>query len=94
MAPHSYKSQSSGTPLGCHGMGDLHHECTADRFRANVSCFHVNMDKDFWGMFPSAPMDESVDESMPRKIKSALKAKLVKLLRSTVDGNIEKEEHL
>lgn len=45
-------------------------------------------------MFPSAPMDESVDESMPRKIKSALKAKLVKLLRSTVDGNIEKEEHL
>lgn len=52
-------------------------------------------------MFPSAPMDESVDESMPQRIKSALKAKLgsiyyrfVTLLRSTVDGNTEKQEHL
>ncbi len=52
--------------LGCCGTGDSHHGCAADKSAATAWCYHVNMDKNL----------QHLVESMPRKIKAVLKAKV------------------
>ncbi len=47
------RSQSNRAPLGCGGMGDSHYRCAADKSAATVWCYHVNMDQNLWGMFPT-----------------------------------------
>ncbi len=37
----------------CGGKGDLHHGCAANKSAATAWCYHVNMDKNLWGMFPT-----------------------------------------
>ncbi len=44
---------SNRAPLACGGTGDLHHGCAADKSAATAWCYHVNMDKNLWGMFPA-----------------------------------------
>ncbi len=41
------------SPLGCGGTGDSHHGCAADKSAATAWCYHVNMDQNLWGMFPT-----------------------------------------
>ncbi len=53
MASTVTRSQSNRAPLGCGGMGDLHHGCAADKSTATAWCYHVNMDQNLWGMFPT-----------------------------------------
>ncbi len=53
MASTVTRSQSNRAPLGCGGTGDLHHGCAADKSAATVWCYHVNMDQNLWGMFPT-----------------------------------------
>ncbi len=53
MASTVTRSQSNRAPLGCGGTGDLHHGCAADKSAATAWCFHVNMDQNLWGMFPT-----------------------------------------
>ncbi len=48
------RSQSNRAPLGCGGTGDSHHGCAADKSAVTVWCYHVNMDQNLWGMFPTA----------------------------------------
>ncbi len=47
------RSQSNRAPLGCGGTGDSHHGCAADKSAATAWCYHVNMDQNLWGMFPT-----------------------------------------
>ncbi len=47
------RSQSNRAPLGCGGTGDWHHGCAADKSAATAWCYHVNMDQNLWGMFPT-----------------------------------------
>ncbi len=53
MASTVTRSQSNRAPLGCGGMGDLHHGCAADKSAATAWCYHVNMDQNLWRMFPT-----------------------------------------
>ncbi len=53
MASTVIRSQSNRAPLGCGGTGDSHHGCAADKSAATVWCYHVNMDQNLWGMFPT-----------------------------------------
>ncbi len=53
MASTVTRSQSSRAPLGCGGTGDSHHGCAADKSAATAWCYHVNMDQNFWEMFPT-----------------------------------------
>ncbi len=53
MASTVTRSQSNRAPLGCGGTGDSHHGCAADKSAATVWCYHVNMDQNHWGMFPT-----------------------------------------
>ncbi len=53
MASTVTRSQSNRAPLGCGGTGDSHHGCAADKSAATVWCYHVNMDQNLWGMFPT-----------------------------------------
>ncbi len=53
MASTVTKSQSNTAPLGCVGTGDLHHGCAPDKSAATAWCYHVNMDQNLWGMFPT-----------------------------------------
>ncbi len=70
MASTVTRSQSNRAPLGCGGeTGDSLHGCAADKSAETAWCYHVNMDKNLWGMFPN------LVESMPRRIKAVLKAK-------------------
>ncbi len=47
------RSQSNRAPLGCGGTRDSHHGCADDKSAATVWCYHVNMDQNLWGMFPT-----------------------------------------
>ncbi len=47
------RSQSNRAPLGCGGTGDSHHGCAADKSASTAWCYHVNMDQNLWGMFPT-----------------------------------------
>ncbi len=53
MASTVTRSQSNRAALGCGGTGDLHRVCAADKSAATVWCYHVNMDQNLWGMFPT-----------------------------------------
>ncbi len=53
MASTVTRSQSNRVPLGCGGTGDPHHGCAANKSAATVWCYHVNMDQNRWGMFPT-----------------------------------------
>ncbi len=53
MASTVTRSQSNRAPLGCGGTGDSHHGCAADKSAATVWCYHVNMDQNLWGIFPT-----------------------------------------
>ncbi len=53
MASTVTRSQSNRAPLGCGGTGDSLHVCAADKSAATVWCYHVNMDQNLWGMFPT-----------------------------------------
>ncbi len=53
MASTVTRSQSNRAPLGCGGTGDSHHGCAADKSAATAWCYHVNMDQNLWGMFPT-----------------------------------------
>ncbi len=53
MASTVTRSQSSRAALGCGGTGDSHHGCTDDKSAETVWCYHVNMDQNLWGMFPT-----------------------------------------
>ncbi len=53
MASTVTRSQSNRAPLGCGGTGDWHHGCAADKSAATAWCYHVNTDKNLWGMFPT-----------------------------------------
>ncbi len=53
MASTVTRSQSNRAPLGCGGTRDSHHGCAADKSAATAWCFHVNMDQNLWGMFPT-----------------------------------------
>ncbi len=53
MASTVTRSQSNRAPLGCGGTGDSHHECAADKSAATAWCFHVKMDQNIRGMFPT-----------------------------------------
>ncbi len=53
MASTATRSQSNRAPLGCGGTGDLHHGCAADKSAATAWCYHINMDQNLWGMFPT-----------------------------------------
>ncbi len=46
-------SQSNRAHLGCGGMGDLYHGCAADKSASTAWCYHVNMNQNLWGMFPT-----------------------------------------
>ncbi len=46
-------SQSKRAPLGCGGREDLHHGCAADKSAATAWCYHVNIDQNLRGMFPT-----------------------------------------
>ncbi len=39
--------------LGCGGTGVSHRGCAADKSVATRWCYHVNMDQNLWGMFPT-----------------------------------------
>ncbi len=52
MASTVTRSQSNRAHLGC-GRGDSHHGCAADKSAATAWCYHVNMDQNLWGMFPT-----------------------------------------
>ncbi len=47
------RSQSNRAPLGCGGTGDSHHGCAAEKSAETAWCYHVNMDQNLWGMFPT-----------------------------------------
>ncbi len=47
------RSQFNRASLGCGGTGDSHHGCAADKSAATAWCYHVNMNKNLWGMFPT-----------------------------------------
>ncbi len=47
------RSQSNRAPLGCGGTRDSHHGCAADKSAATAWCYHINMDQNLWGMFPT-----------------------------------------
>ncbi len=51
MASTVTRSQSNIAPLGCGGTRD--HGCAADKSAATAWCYHVNMDQNLWGMFPT-----------------------------------------
>ncbi len=53
MASTVTRSQSNRAPLGCGGTGDSHHGWAADKSAATAWCYHVNMDQNIWGMFPT-----------------------------------------
>ncbi len=53
MASTVTRSQSNRAPLGCGGKRDSHHGCAANKSAATASCYHVNMDHNLWGMFPT-----------------------------------------
>ncbi len=53
MASTVTRSQSNRAPLGCGGTGDSHHGCAADKSAATAWCYHVNLDQNLWGMFPT-----------------------------------------
>ncbi len=59
------RSQSNRAPLGCGGTRDSHHGCVDDKSAATVWCYHDNMDQNCF---------QHLVESMPRRIKSGLKA--------------------
>ncbi len=46
-------SKSNSAPLGCGGTGDSHHGCAADKSAATAWYYHVNMDQNLGGMFPT-----------------------------------------
>ncbi len=48
-----HRSQSNRALLGCGRTVDLHHECAAEKSAATAWCYHVNMDQNIWGMFPT-----------------------------------------
>ncbi len=48
MASTVTRSQSNRAPLGFGGTGDSHHGSAAIAW-----CYHVNMDQNLWGMFPT-----------------------------------------
>ncbi len=45
------RSQSNRAPLG--ETGDSHHGCAADKSAATALFYHVNMNQNLWGMFPT-----------------------------------------
>ncbi len=45
--------QSNRAPLGCGGTGDSYHGCAADKSAATAWCYHVNMDQNLCGIFPT-----------------------------------------
>ncbi len=49
------RSQSNRAPLGCGGTRDSHHGCAADFIKSAATAwwYHVNMDQNLWGMFPT-----------------------------------------
>ncbi len=47
------RSQSNRASLGCGGTRDSHHGCADDKSAATVWYYHVNMDQNLWGMFPT-----------------------------------------
>ncbi len=53
MASTVTRSQSNRAPLACGGTGDSHHGCAADKSAATAWCYHVNMDQNIWGIFPT-----------------------------------------
>ncbi len=53
MASTVTRSQSNRAPLGCGGTRDSHHGCAADKSAETAWCYHVNMDQNLWGMFPT-----------------------------------------
>ncbi len=64
MASTVTRSQSNRAALGCGGTRDSHHGCADDKSTETVWCYHVNMDQNL------------LIESMPRRIKTVLKAKV------------------
>ncbi len=53
MASTVTRSQSNRAPLWCGGTRDSHHGRTADKSAATAWCYHVNMNQNLWGMFPT-----------------------------------------
>ncbi len=53
MASTVTRSQSNRAPLGCGRTVDSHHGCAADKSAATAWYYHVNMDQNLWGMFPT-----------------------------------------
>ncbi len=45
------RSESNRAPLGCGGTGDS--RCAADKSAETAWCYHVNMDQNLWGIFPT-----------------------------------------
>ncbi len=50
---HSHQISINRAALGCGGTRDSHHGCADDKSTATVWCYHVNMDQNLWGMFPT-----------------------------------------
>ncbi len=53
MASTVTRSQSNRAPLGCGGTGDSHLGCAADKSAGTAWCYHINMEQNLWGMFPT-----------------------------------------
>ncbi len=53
MASTVTRSQSNRAPLGCGGTRDSHHGWADDKSAATAWCYHVNMEPNLWGMFPT-----------------------------------------
>ncbi len=53
MASTVTRSQSNRAPLGCGWSRDSHHGWAADKSAATAWCYHVNMNQNLWGMFPT-----------------------------------------
>ncbi len=54
------RSQSNRAALGCGGTGDSHHGCAADKSATAAWCYHVNMDQNLWGMFPTPSLKKII----------------------------------
>ncbi len=71
MASTVIRSQSSRAPLGCGGMGDSHHGCAV----AQISKQLRDAIMSIWTKISEECFQHLV-ESMPRRIKAVLKAKV------------------
>ncbi len=50
---HSHQISIRKSTFGMWWNGRVHHGCAADKSAETVWCYHVNMDQNLWGMFPT-----------------------------------------